>query len=319
MRVASSTIYDTANYNVQLAQSRLIRAQSEIASGSRVQTAADNPGDFSQLLRVSQLLSENAQYRDASEVGRNRLELEETTLSSTGSLVQRARELTVQLGNGSLTTNARQSIAIEAEGLLQSMVSLANTQNVDGGSMFAGTSSSNPPVQSFTVSGSTYWYYKGNDSSRVVQVSSTREIPTASPGSVVFFDTATPLSPAVTDPDGNTVNDSVFATLQDLVNAAKVPAPTSVGTQVASVLDRLGKFEGQIVTERAKTGAYLNEIDSIQNALDGSKLSFTVLKGSLKDADLADAISRFTQQQTALEAAQKSFVRVQGLSLFSYL
>lgn len=319
MRVATSTIYETANYNIQLAYSRVVRAQSELASGSRLQTAADNPGDFAQLTRVGQLLSENTQYRDASEVARNRLELEEGTLASMGNLTQRARELAVQLGNGTLSTSARLSIATEAEGLLKSMVSLANSQNPDGGRMFAGISPTDAPVKSFDLSGSTYWYYDGNDSPRAVQVSSTREMPTSSAGSVVFFDTATPLPGPVTDPNGNPVNDSVFATLQDLVTAAKVPAPTSVATEVASVLARITKFGEQMVTERAKAGAYLNEIESIQSSLEVSKLSFTVLKSELKDADLADAISRFTQQQTALEAAQKSFVRVQGLSLFNYL
>ena len=39
----------------------------------------------------------------------------------------------------------------------------------------------------------------------------------------------------------------------------------------------------------------------------------------LRDVNVAEAASRLTQQSTALEAAQASFVRLQGLSLFNYL
>jgi flagellar hook-associated protein 3 FlgL len=39
----------------------------------------------------------------------------------------------------------------------------------------------------------------------------------------------------------------------------------------------------------------------------------------LQDCDYAEAISRLTQLQTNLEAAQLSFMRVSGLSLFNYL
>jgi flagellin-like hook-associated protein FlgL len=45
VRVATSTIFDNANYAIQLAQVRLVRAQTEVASGTRLQTAADGPGD----------------------------------------------------------------------------------------------------------------------------------------------------------------------------------------------------------------------------------------------------------------------------------
>jgi hypothetical protein len=122
MRVATSTFYDSTRYAIQLAQSKLIRAQTEISSNSKLQTAADNPTDAVQVLRIGQLLSENTQYRNASGIAKNRLELSETALSRMNDLVTRARELAVQLGNGSLSTGARQGIGAEASSLLQSMV-----------------------------------------------------------------------------------------------------------------------------------------------------------------------------------------------------
>lgn len=315
MRVATSTFFDSSRYSLALAQSRLLRAQTEISTNSKLQTAADNPTDAVQVLRISQLLAENTQYRNASGVAKNRLELEETALSRMSELATRARELAVQLGNGSLSTGARRGIGAEAETLLQSMSALANTQDADGARMFAGNYASTTPV----VKDGDGWVYEGDDTVRLIRVSNTRELPSASPGSQVFFDANNPVT--YTDAGGvvQTTSDSVFAVLQDLANLAKIPAPTNIGTSVQAVLGRLDTFQNKLITERANVGAHLNEIDSIQNGLDDSDFSLKGLQSSLRDVDLADAITRFTQQQTVLQATQQSFVRVQGLSLFNYI
>ena len=42
------------------------------------------------------------------------------------------------------------------------------------------------------------------------------------------------------------------------------------------------------------------------------------ITGEMSD-DFAEAISRLEQQRISLQAAQQSFVRIQGLSLFDYL
>ncbi|MDR1163020.1 MAG: flagellar hook-associated protein 3, partial [Candidatus Accumulibacter sp.] len=39
----------------------------------------------------------------------------------------------------------------------------------------------------------------------------------------------------------------------------------------------------------------------------------------IRDLDMIEAISRFTQQSTQLEAAQKSFAQIITLSLFNYI
>jgi flagellar hook-associated protein 3 FlgL len=315
MRVATSTFYDSTRYAIQLAQSKLIRAQTEISSNSKLQTAADNPTDAVQVLRIGQLLSENTQYRNASGIAKNRLELSETALSRMNDLVTRARELAVQLGNGSLSTGARQGIGAEASSLLQSMVALANTQDADGARMFAGNYTGTTPV----VQDGTGWLYEGDATTRLIRVSNTRQLPSATPGASIFFNSGR----TITYTDGTnasaTTQDSVFAALQDLSTLAQTPQPASVGSQVQDIVGRLAGFQDKLLTERSNVGALQNEIDSVQNGLDDSDFSLKGLQSALKDTDLAEAITRFTQQQTVLQAAQQSFTKIQGLSLFNYL
>ncbi|NCA24379.1 MAG: flagellar hook-associated protein 3 [Betaproteobacteria bacterium] len=315
MRVATSTFYDSTRYAIQLAQSKLIRAQTEISSNSKLQTAADNPTDAVQVLRIGQLLSENTQYRNASGIAKNRLELSETALSRMNDLVTRARELAVQLGNGSLSTGARQGIGAEASSLLQSMVALANTQDADGARMFAGNYTGTTPV----VQDGTGWLYKGDATTRLIRVSNTRQLPSATPGSSIFFNSGRTITYTNGANASATTQDSVFAALQDLSTLAQTPQPASVGSQVQDIVGRLAGFQDKLLTERSNVGALQNEIDSVQNGLDDSDFSLKGLQSALKDTDLAEAITRFTQQQTVLQAAQQSFTKIQGLSLFNYL
>ncbi|MES9965545.1 MAG: flagellin [Candidatus Sedimenticola sp. 20ELBAFRAG] len=42
-------------------------------------------------------------------------------------------------------------------------------------------------------------------------------------------------------------------------------------------------------------------------------------RSKIEDLDYAEAITRFSQLQTSLEAAQKTFITLQGLSLFNFL
>jgi len=42
-------------------------------------------------------------------------------------------------------------------------------------------------------------------------------------------------------------------------------------------------------------------------------------KSQEQDLDYAEAIARFERQMTALQAAQQSYIKIKGLSLFNYL
>ena len=45
----------------------------------------------------------------------------------------------------------------------------------------------------------------------------------------------------------------------------------------------------------------------------------TAVQSELRDLDYAEAISRLSLETTVLEAAQQSYVKVAGLSLFNFI
>ena len=74
-----------------------------------------------------------------------------------------------------------------------------------------------------------------------------------------------------------------------------------------------------ILNIRAKIGARLNVIDNQQNLNEDNILQLEQTLSDLQDLDYAEAASRLNLQLVGLEAAQQTFIRVQGLSLFNFL
>ncbi len=66
-------------------------------------------------------------------------------------------------------------------------------------------------------------------------------------------------------------------------------------------------------------GARLNVIDSTQLENEESTLINATVQSGLEDLDYAEALSRLSMQSIVLQAAQQSFVKINGLSLFNFL
>lgn len=117
---------------------------------------------------------------------------------------------------------------------------------------------------------------------------------------------------------------SLFATLENLI--AAVEAPLAVGTgnvlltnRLGSALTNLDQGLDNLLRVRASIGARMQELDALGSAGEDLGLQYAQVLSRLQDVDYAEAISNLTQQQTYLEAAQKSYLRVSGLSLFNYV
>ena len=133
------------------------------------------------------------------------------------------------------------------------------------------------------------------------------------------------ISGAPADGDSFTVKAStkqqdVFQTINDLVNLLQTsPSGTALANGLAASLRNLDNAMENISTVRASTGARMRELDAVKSTGDDRALQYSQTLSRLQDLDYAKAASELMQQQLNLEAAQKSFVKVSGLSLFNYL
>ncbi|MEM8983235.1 MAG: flagellar hook-associated protein FlgL [Pseudomonadota bacterium] len=117
---------------------------------------------------------------------------------------------------------------------------------------------------------------------------------------------------------------SVFAAIENVASALDAGAATAASRAALSStlnrgLDDLDQALGVVLETRATVGTRLRSIDTQRDLNAGYALITQDVLGDIRDLDYTQAISELSQQLTALEAAQASFVRIQGLSLFNVL
>ena len=120
------------------------------------------------------------------------------------------------------------------------------------------------------------------------------------------------------------LNQSMFKTLGNIAATletgyANVAAQANFGFDIDRALEALDRSLEKVGELRSTTGARLNSVSAQRDVNDQINLNLETLRSKLEDVDLAKAITQLTQDTTALEAAQKAFVKVQSLSLFDYL
>ncbi|BBJ22475.1 flagellar hook-associated protein FlgL [Candidatus Nitrotoga sp. AM1P] len=112
-------------------------------------------------------------------------------------------------------------------------------------------------------------------------------------------------------------NESIFKTISNLITALRTPIPP--GGAIATALNGLDRGMDNVLTVRASLGTRMRELDALQSAGESMGVQYKQTLSQLQNVDLNKAISDLTQQRTSLEAAQKSFLAVSGLSLFNYM
>lgn len=119
-------------------------------------------------------------------------------------------------------------------------------------------------------------------------------------------------------------NQSIFTTLRDLINVLNAPAGTPAGKAalangLSAANSNLANALDNVLSSRVTAGANLRELDSLDSSGEDKNLQYAQMLMELQDLDYTKAITQLTQQQMTLEAAQKSFIKVSGLSVFNFI
>lgn len=119
-------------------------------------------------------------------------------------------------------------------------------------------------------------------------------------------------------------DDNVFNVLNRLIKTLETPTSDSASrtqqhTELANTLNGLDQTLNNFTGTLAKVGGRLSSLDNQIQINDTVAYETKKAISEIEDLDYAEAITRFTAQTTALQAAQMAFSRLQGLSLFNYM
>jgi len=144
------------------------------------------------------------------------------------------------------------------------------------------------------------------------------------------FDFGAELTIRGTPADGDTfviapsTNVDIFTTMQALITDMERASRTPLGTtqlsnNLTEALSNIDNAIDRFLTVRASVGTRMREVETSKGVNSDVTLQYDRQLSDLRDLDYSKAISDLALQQVTLEAAQKSFMRVQGLSLFEYI
>lgn len=119
-------------------------------------------------------------------------------------------------------------------------------------------------------------------------------------------------------------NQSIFKTVSDLITALETPSSgqpggTRLANSLSTALQSINNSLEHVLTKQSSIGARMNEIDTLESVGSDQDIQFKQLLSQLQDVDFAKATSDFQRQQLYLQAAQQSYIKISGLSLFNYI
>lgn len=218
----------------------------------------------------------------------------------------------VKNGNGTFVVQSGTNLIT---GLPNGGAAVTNVGNVVDGALLTG----NNYQLAFSVVAGVTTYSVTNTTTGAIPLSG---VPYVAGQAISFDGMQFSVSGAPADGDTFTVapssNESIFKTMSDLIANLTNPAP-GFGGRLAYSINQVDRSLDSILSSRSSVGVRLNELDALQVSGDDLGVQYQQSLSALQDVDYTKVLSDLSQQQVYLQAAQKSFAQVSGLSLFNYL
>jgi flagellar hook-associated protein 3 FlgL len=168
--------------SIQALEASINDTQNQISSNKSFTTASQNPTAAGSVNNYTQALAQSEQFGTNASSAQTNLQTEDNALSQVQNQLNSLRTLTLEAGNGTLTSSDRTAIATQAVQIQNSLLALANTTNGNGEYIFGGYTATTQP---FTLS-STGATYNGDQGQRQVQIAAGQTVADGDNGNTVF-------------------------------------------------------------------------------------------------------------------------------------
>ena len=147
-------------------------------------------------------------------------------------------------------------------------------------------------------------------------------------GSIAVFGAQIAISGAPATGDRFTITPGgfrdVFETLDSLASALEsspgTPAARALlASDMNGIIQQLSQTTDHLLNVRADVGSRLSRLDAVNSTREDLDLELNSSRSLLRDVDYSTAITQMNAQMVSLQAAQQSYTRIAGLSLFDYL
>ena len=285
--------------NLDRIKARADKAQQQISSGHRISAASDDPE------RLGSILSTGAELERVTQVSQNldrvkgEVDTSEQSLESAVKMLEQANTIGLSGASSPKSATERSMMADQVQGILEQMVSLADTTQA-GRYLFSGDSEQTAPYQVDLTQPNGVTAYAGSASTRRVEDASGQTFAVGLTADEIF------------DAPGDA---SVFGALNQLRVALK--ANDAAGVQ--AVLPKLTAAQNQLNVELARSGNMQNTVNSSIDFAQKKKLSLTTALSALADTDIVEAAMESQSAALEQQASMSARAMIPRKSLFDYL
>jgi flagellar hook-associated protein 3 FlgL len=289
MRITNNALQSRILRDLQGNLSQFAAAQQQVATGKRFERMSEAPLAGSQVMNAERGLRGIEQYRRNSSAAQSRTSAEESVLDQMGDLLNRAKEIALQEGSASSTSQTRTAAKAEVDRLIEQVVQLGNTQ-VNNEYIFGGHMIATSP---FTTLGA----YQGDDGQRATEIGQGYVVTTNHTGRELLVDSG------------------VLSGLQALSTQLGSGTPATIGQTAFGIDGAFNNTQALLATN----GARVRQIDSALSNADALENNFKLRIGELQGVDFEEATTRFVGIQTTLQAAMLTSSRILNTNLTDYL
>lgn len=286
-------------------QARIQATQIQVSTGQTAQRYAGIAGQANTLVNLESMDSRIKQYVSNNTQVTARLNTMDTAVSQLSDIASQLKTLLVNATNGS---NASQlALNQQAQDLLNQAAGLLNTK-FGNTYLFGGTRTDTPPVDlnaaGYSAPPATYpsnadtGYYQGNSTKLVARAADNFDV-----------------TYGVTADQGGF--EELIRSLQ--LTATAATSPTIDTARLNDALSVVNQAVNDLPTIRASIGASENAIDQATNEHNTTTTYLEQTITNIKSVDVPSALTQLSSDQTVLEAAYMTTVRLSGMSLASYM
>lgn len=289
---STSLFYSRSNSAMSSLTATGNRLYEELSTNKRILAPSDDSAAWAKLQGLVQAKADAGVDSANVKLAQGLLGQADSTLSSMRDQLQSASDLAVQAGNGTLSADAKKAIADQLQGILESIVSLANTKDGRGQPMFGGAGDG----AAVTLSGGTLTFADG--SAGAIPIGDGQSVQTTLNAS------------AFLKSDSGDIASVLTGMIDALNNGDALPDGSA---------DALSKIADQTTAAQSSLGARAARVDLVAAQQTNAATDREAARSSLEDVDVSQAITDLQKTMTVLQATQSSFSKLSNLSLFDYL
>jgi flagellar hook-associated protein 3 FlgL len=285
-------IQTNATLSLQMNLQQMAQAQTQVSTGQKYSSFADDPRAQSSVMQTSSALNALDQYQRNINDATARANMEDSVLQQLTDTVTRASSIATQQGTS--TSNAANRLAAkqEVDNLLNFATSLGNTQ-YQGTYLFGGDNVTSAPI----TSSPPFYDVAAPSGTHTTEISTGQLFKSNHNAKELLLDTGT------------------LQALKDLSTALGNNDVAGIGTALKS----LNSSQAGIQSLVGDLGARENQLQVTGANITALQANLNTFKSNLSNVDQEKAITDLVTRQTAYQSAMLATSRVLGMTLTDYL